>query len=116
MKFKIGVRTKEIYKMGLSSKIGIFGRSNGIPLERIGIFKQIWDFKLQLIIFWAFPLTIDGDYGLASQSPHGLAAGLCGGRGLDRRLPHQGLEVHHWLQVEQAWGLEWMGNACIGGD
>ncbi len=64
----------------------------------------------KLIIFRAFPLIIDRDHGLASQGYHGLAAGLCGGGGLDHRLPHQGLEV------DQAWGLEWVENACIGGD
>ena len=89
MRFNIGVRTKMIYKLGFSQDFGTF------------------DLKLN---FELFPLIIGGDHGLSGQGSHGLAAGLCCGGGLDCLLPRQA------LQVNQAWGLEWMDYACIGGD
>jgi hypothetical protein len=92
MRLKIDVRIKMIYKRGLTWKIDTFSRFERCPFEEdwhyLAEFRSL---SYKLIIFWAFPLTIDGDRGLASQSSHGLSAGLCGGRGLDRCLPHQGL-------------------------
>ncbi len=53
--------------------------------------KELLGLSCKLIIVELFPLTIGGDHGLSGQGSHGLAAGLCGGGGLDRLLPHQGL-------------------------
>jgi hypothetical protein len=92
MRLKIGVRIKMICKLGLLKILVLLVSS------------------YKLMLFELFPLIIDGDHGLASQGSHGLATGLCGGGGLDHRLPHQSLEV------DQAWGLEWVENAYIGGD
>jgi hypothetical protein len=70
MRLKIGIRIKMIYKLGFSYNSDTF------------------DFKLN---FELFPLIVGGDHGLASQSSHGISAGLCRGGGLDCLLPHQDL-------------------------
>ncbi len=70
MGFKIGVRIKVIYSLGLPNIFGTF------------------DLKLN---FELFPLIIGGDHGLASQGSHGISAGLCCGGGLNCLLPHQDL-------------------------
>jgi hypothetical protein len=53
MRLKIGVRTKKIYKMGLSSKIGTFGRFERGPFvkdqqcQAISWQMELFGFKLQ---------------------------------------------------------------------
>jgi hypothetical protein len=57
MRFKIGVRTKKIYKMGLSSKIGTFGRIERGPFgkDRHFFLKQIWDQAANSLLLSFFP-------------------------------------------------------------